>query len=186
MGGLDARQMLHDHPELAKHVRSLTCIATPHQGSPVATGLNALNLLSPVRRFLDRISPDNPLARLRRFVESLGAVEDLSEAGARKIDALCVDIVPAIRYAEVVGIGRGPNGGGTATFFKPLARICGGVNDGIVPRASAIRPGRAPLEEVHGDHADLVGHDADDFPQFRPRAFDHLPLYDRILAAATA
>jgi triacylglycerol lipase len=183
MGGLDARLMLHTFPELAKHVRSLTCIATPHRGSPVATGLNTLNVLSPFRRLVGLLSPQNPLSRLNRFIETFDAVDDLSVAGATKIDALCPDI-DGIRYAEVVGLGRKEED--TAKFFQPLAKLVGGVNDGVVPRASALRPGRKPLEEVQADHADLVGHDVDDFPQFAGRKFDHLPLYDRILAAATA
>jgi len=35
-------------------------------------------------------------------------------------------------------------------------------------------------KELRADHADLVGHDVDDAPHFRPRAYDHLPLYTRI------
>jgi len=183
MGGLDARLMLHKYAELAKHVRSLTCVATPHRGSPVATFLNKPT--SPLRRLLDWFSPGNPDSLLRRVIKEFDAVRDLSEEGARKIDAMCPDI-DGIRYAEVVGIGRGPNGGDTAAFFKLMPGMSGGVNDGLVPRDSAARPGRKPLEEAHADHADLVGHDVDDFPQLRARKFDHLPLYDRILAAATA
>lgn len=183
MGGLDARLMLHQHPELAAHVRSLTCIATPHRGSPVATGLNALNVLSPLRKLLDRLSPNSPLSRLHRFVSTFDAVEDLSAQGAAKIDAMCPDI-DGIHYAEVVGIGR--KAGEKAVFFTPLSAIVGGVNDGVVARESATRPGRKPLEVAEADHADLVGHDVDDFPQLRPRKFEHLPMYDRILADATA
>jgi triacylglycerol lipase len=190
MGGLDARQMLRNDPELAKHVRSLTCVATPHHGSPIATHLNKFNLLSPIGDFLDDLDPDNPLRKLHSFVGALNAVEDLSEDGAKKIDANCPDYTDkdhSIRYREVVGIGRGEHGGGTAKFFKWLSKVVGGVNDGVVAHDSALPPGRTLLEEVHADHADLVGHDADDIPDFRPRGYEaYMSLYERIVAAAIA
>lgn len=157
MGGLDARQMLTDHAELAQCVRSLTCVATPHLGSPVATLVN----------FIDPFHD---------------AATDLSEAGARAINAKCPDR-EGIRYREVVGIGRlGKKP--TANFFVPLRKIAGKESDGVVPVASALA-GRHLLEEVHADHADIVGHDVDDIPELRPRKFEHLPLYERIVRDAT-
>ena len=188
MGGLDARQMLRDNPKLAEHVRSLTCIATPHHGSPIATLLNTVNLLPPFDDFLDDLDPSHLIHRLHGLVDALNGVKDLSEEGARKIDANCPDYDDKdhrIRYREVVGIGRGEHGGGTARFFNWLSKLVGGVNDGVVPAASALPPGRTLLEKVHADHADEVGHDADDFPDFSPQ-FDHLPLYERIVTAAIA
>lgn len=168
MGGLDTRQMLTDHPDLAQHVRSVTCIATPHHGSPIATLLNAAN---PLRLFGD-------------FGANFNAVEDLSEKGARAIDASCPD-QPHIRYREVVGIGR-EGEQRTAKFFELIsAPMKDEENDGAVPASSALA-GRHLLERVHADHADLVGHDVDDAPHFRPLAYDHLPLYERIVRDAIA
>ena len=163
MGGLDTRQMLTDHPDLAQHVRSVTCIATPHHGSPNATLLNAANPL--------------------RF-EDFNAARDLSEKGARAIDASCPD-QPHIRYREVVGIGR-EGEQRTAKFFELISMVIKEKeNDGAVPASSALA-GRTLLERVHADHADLVGHDVDDAPHVRPLAYDHLPLYERIVRAAIA
>ncbi len=158
MGGLDARQMLTDAPEFAKHVRSLTCIATPHHGSPVASRLN---------RFL-----------------AVDAVLDLSESGARRIDARCPDYAH-IRYREIAGMGRAQ--GAKTSKALGLASLAGmnGEHDGVVSFESAVPQGRTLLERAAGDHVDLVGHDLDDFPLFRPRAFDHLPMYERIVLDAT-
>lgn len=168
MGGLDTRQMLKDDAGLANHVRSLTCIATPHRGSPVATLLNAAN----------------PLRFFGSFAEDVNAVDDLSEKGASAIDESCPDH-PTIRYREVVGIGRlGEQR--TAKFFEVTSLAIDEDNDGVVPMSSALPPGRTLLEVAHADHADLVGHDVDDAPRFRARAFNHLPLYERIVRAAIA
>lgn len=168
MGGLDTRQMLTDDPALARHVNSVTCIGTPHHGSPVATLLDAAN----------------PLRLFRHAAAGLNAMHDLSEEGAKAIDARCGDH-PHIRYREVVGIGRrkAPH---TSLVLRVTAKLIAGENDGIVSAASALPPGRTLLERAHADHADLVGHDADDVPDFRPLKFDHLPLYERIVRDATA
>ncbi|SRR5581483_2668944 len=159
MGGLDARQMLTDDPALAKHVRSLTCIATPHHGSPVASMMSR--------------------------ILAVDAVHDLSEEGARRIDARCADY-PHIHYREIAGVGRAhPSKTSKALALAARAGMSG-EHDGVVSFASAVPPGRTLLERAEGDHVDLIGHDLDDFPLFRPRAFDHLPLYERIVADAMA
>lgn len=166
MGGLDTRQMLTDDPALARHVQSVTCVGTPHHGSPVATLLNAAN----------------PLRLLGDFGEDLNAVNDLSEKGAKAIDARCPDH-PHIRYREVVGIGRKEKPH-TAKVFALTSKFIGGQNDGVVPSTSALPEGRTLLETAYADHADLVGHDADDVPEFRALKFEHLPMYERIVRAA--
>jgi len=166
MGGLDTRQLLTDDPALARHVKSVTCVGTPHHGSPVATLLNAAN---PLRLFGD-------------LAEDLNALNDLSETGAKAIDARCPD-QPHIRYREVVGLGRKEKPH-TAKVFALTSKFIGGQNDGVVPTTSALPEGRTLLEAVHADHADLVGHDADDVPEFRALKFEHLPLYERIVRAA--
>ena len=158
MGGLDARQMLTDDAGLAKSVHSLCCIATPHLGSRVAT-------------LLDFVDP---------FPDS---VHDLSEEGASAINAKCKDR-KGIRYREVVGIGR-KGKKPVANFFRPLRKIVGDDSDGVVTIDSALA-GRTLLEKANADHADLVGHDVDDIPELRPRKFDHLPMYERIVRDATA
>lgn len=167
MGGLDARQMLTDDAELAKSVKSLCCIATPHLGSRVATLLDAAN----------------PLPLFGNFFADVDAVRDLSEEGASAINARCPDR-EGIRYREVAGIGRAGEKP-VANFFRPLRKIVGDDSDGVVTVESAIA-GRHLLEKAHGDHADLVGHDVDDIPELRPRKFDHLPMYERIVRDATS
>lgn len=54
MGGLDARHMLVDFDDMAKRVASLTTIATPHNGSPLADelfgarGMKIVDALKPI------------------------------------------------------------------------------------------------------------------------------------------
>jgi triacylglycerol lipase len=165
MGGLDSRQMLTDDAELAKSVKSLCCVATPHLGSRVATLLDVAN----------------PLPLFGNFFANVDAVHDLSEEGAREINATCPDR-DGIHYRQVAGIGR-EGEKPVASFFRPLRKIVGDDSDDVVTVESATA-GRHLLEKVHADHADLVGHDVDDLPELRPRKFEHLAMYERIVRDA--
>jgi triacylglycerol lipase len=157
MGGLDVRYMLQHHPELVSRTKAVLCLATPHRGSPVAT---SLDLLNPLLHF---------------------AVDDLAALGAQTIDGQCPDI-KGICYGDVAAIGR-LGDEPTSEFFEGMRQLIHEPNDGVVPLSSATH-GRNVLEKVHCDHADLLGHDLDDLPDLRPRRFEHLALYDRIVQAA--
>jgi triacylglycerol lipase len=178
MGGLDSRFLLAHHLlDPSRRVTTLTCIGTPHFGSPVASLLNAFNPF--------QILSVLPIPGSGHFDEvraELNAVTDLSEAGARAIDSSCPDLTDGTQYFEVAGIGR-PSGKHTSAFFGipfSLLALAGVQNDGVVPFESATR-GRTPLEIWSGDHADLVGHDLDQPLLFGSGAFNHLAAYESVI-----
>lgn len=169
MGGLDARFLVAKNLRgLKASIASLTTIATPHNGSPVASLLdrgNSLEIVPPLFGLHGRILDD-----LRA---NLNAVHDLSEPVARAFNEACPDD-PAVRYFEVAGIGR-KGAFHTSAFFLPtfvyvIARA--GRNDGVVPFESATR-GREPIAQWPGDHADLIGQNLDGGGP----VFDHLEAY---------
>jgi triacylglycerol lipase len=176
MGGLDSRYMLAHHLLATRQVVTLTCIATPHLGSPVASLLDAFN---PNQFF--SLFPVPAALHVEAIRAEINAVHDLSEAGARAIDARCPD-QDGITYAEVAGVGRS-TGMHTSAFFSlsfALLALAGGLNDGMVPFDSATR-GRTPLEIWEGDHADVVGHDLDRPPSFESGVFQHLSRYESVV-----
>ena len=160
-------------------VATLTCIGTPHLGSPVASLVNVFNpfhLLS--------VTPIRGIEHFEDVRAELNAVDDLAVDGARAINETCRDLTDGTRYFEIAGIGR-PNGTSSAFFAIPfsLLTLAGVQNDGVVPFESATR-GRTPLEIWAGDHADLVGHDLDRPPLFQSASFDHLPRYESVVRKA--
>jgi triacylglycerol lipase len=173
MGGLDSRFLVSkDVRGFRRRVKTVACIGTPHLGSPVATVLDAVN-------------PIDALSRLGSWLDELrsktNAVHDLSETGARMLNAQCPD-VEGVRYLEVVGRGR-PGPASTSRFLAPMSALVRKLavpNDGLVPEHSANR-GRTPFAVWAGDHADLIGHDLDDVPLLRARKLDHLRAYEDLV-----
>jgi triacylglycerol lipase len=169
MGGLDARFLVAKNlRDLRARIASLTTIATPHLGSPVASVLdrgNALEVLPPLFGLHGRILDD--------LKDNLNAVHDLSEPAARAFNKDCPDD-PGVRYFEVAGIGR-KGAFHTSAFFLPTFLFViakAGRNDGVVPFESATR-GREPVAQWPGDHADLIGLNLDGGGP----VFDHLAAY---------
>jgi len=157
MGGLDARYLVaKDVGGLRARVRSVVSIGTPHRGSPVASLLDLGGLVPTL--------PDlGPVSReiLHELCANVGAMHDLSEAGAAALDAACPDAA-SVRYLEVVGSGRAGDSP-TAVVLRLTYRfveLVAGANDGVVPTTSASR-GRTPFAVWPADHEDLVGHDLD-------------------------
>ena len=142
LGGLDARYAL-THLGLARRVRSLVTVGTPHRGTPLAD-----------------LAVKGPLAWPRRIVRALGmpltALEWLSTESLAKFNAQVLD-VPGVRYACVVGGMHRPDS------FVPLAlvpahaylRKVAGPNDGLVPIASQYWG--ETLAEIEADHFAQVG-----------------------------
>jgi triacylglycerol lipase len=142
LGGLDARYAL-THLGLAKRVRSLVTVGTPHHGTPIAD-----------------LALTRPLDWARRLVRALGvpleALEWLGSDALAAFNAQVLD-VPGVRYACVVGGMRRNDS------FVPLAlapahaylRRVAGPNDGLVPIASQYWG--ETLAEIEADHFAQIG-----------------------------
>ena len=162
LGGLDARYALA-HLGLAKRVRSLVTVGTPHRGSPIAD-----------------LVLQGPIGWAHKLLRSMGlpieAVEWLStEAGARFNRE--VPDVPGVRYACVVG------GMHRASSIVPLPlraahaylQRTSGTNDGIVPVSSQYCG--EVLAEIEADHFAQIG-----WRVSVRGTFDALGLYAFIIA----
>ena len=178
MGGLDARfaiSRLH-----LPRIATLVTVGTPHNGSPVADAI---------------VEGTGPLAgqidlRLNTLLDGMvGALPDLTTAKATKFNLLTPDL-QTVRYIEVAGDAGGANANPEASrellLFDIAAQIGGitrEINDGVVTRSSALRPGRTHLTDWSVDHAGEVGwYTIFGNPNpLVPRA-DHLARYDAIVA----
>lgn len=142
LGGLDARYAL-THLGLARRVRSLVTVGTPHRGTPLAD-----------------LAFKGPLHWARRIVRAIGvpldALEWLGTAALAEFNAQVLD-VPGVRYACVVGGMR------RADSAIPLALIpahaylrrVAGPNDGLVPISSQYWG--ETLAEIEADHFAQIG-----------------------------
>jgi len=148
MGGLDARYALAHYPELAKFVRTLVTIGTPHRGSPVADAI------------ADRTDPlfaHIPEFLIQQLENNAGALDDLTTRICIPFDETTLD-VDGVRYMEVAG--DASKGGHELFFFTLAAKIGslkGEVNDGVVTRSSALRDGHEHLDDWPVDHAGEIG-----------------------------
>lgn len=177
MGGLDARHAITHVADVAERVATLVTIGTPHRGSPVADAIasRAGPLLEHIPRFI--------VDQLQR---NAGALDDLTTAGGTRFDDATPD-VQGVRYIEVAG--DASRGGPELLLFRlsaAIGELTGEVNDGVVTRASALRPGNEHLDDWPADHAGEVGWSlADPVPldlglPFVP-APPHLARYDAIV-----
>ena len=141
LGGLDARYALA-HLGLAKRVRSLVTVGTPHRGSPIADLLHK-----------------GPLDWMRRLSSTLGmpveALEWLSTEPLAQFNRDTPD-VPGVRYGCVVGGIRG----GTSipvTLIPAHAYLqkVAGPNDGVVPVSSQFWG--QTFAEIDADHFAQIG-----------------------------
>lgn len=142
LGGLDARYAL-TRLGLARRVRSLVTVGTPHRGTPLAD-----------------LALRGPLDWARRMITAIGmpleALEWLGTEALASFNAEIVD-VPGVRYACVVG---GMHDGAS---HVPLAlvpahaylRRVAGPNDGLVPIASQYWG--ETLAEIEADHFAQIG-----------------------------
>ena len=178
MGGLDARRLVTEKAlGLYKRVRSIVTIGTPHLGSPIATTVNAFNLL---RMNIGWTAGASLLDMLR---QNFNAIHDLSGAAAKIFNDACADL-DHVYYLEIVGVGRA-GGTPTALLLKPTyQRVLAleGPNDGVVSAVSAQRKGRTHWV-WQADHVDMIGHDLNGpLPSTRP-AFPFLSKYEEIVKA---
>lgn len=142
LGGLDARYALA-HLGLARRVRALVTIGTPHRGSPIAD-----------------LVLKGPIGWAHRVMRGIGlpteAVEWLGTAALERFNADVRD-VPGVRYACVVG-GLHDKRSVVPLPLVPahayLRRVAG-VNDGLVPVSSQYWG--ETLAEIEADHFAQVG-----------------------------
>jgi len=140
LGGLDARYALA-HLGLAKRVRALVTVGTPHRGTPLA-----------------ELANDGPLAIARRavatFVGPLAALDWLTPAALAAFNHDVPD-AQGVRYACVVGgIRDTPVPLAIAPVHAYLRRVAG-ANDGIVPVSSQYWG--ETLAEIEADHFAQIG-----------------------------
>jgi len=162
LGGLDARYALA-HLGLARRVRSLVTVGTPHRGTPLAD-----------------LALKGPLDWMRRMVTAVGipleALEWLGTESLAEFNAHVLD-VPGVRYTCVVG------GMHRADSVVPLAlvpahaylRRVAGPNDGLVPVSSQYWG--ETLAEIEADHFAQIG-----WRVARRSTFDAAALYAFVIA----
>lgn len=161
MGGLDGRYLIH-HLDPQRRIRSLTTIATPHRGSPLAQWtLDNRGLLS---AFLRRITTPGLL--------------DLTPAACARFNAEIIDR-PDVVYRSYAGhrpINEMP------LILRPWTRAMqesDGDNDSQVPVASAV------WGEFRGtlraDHLELPGWNFGLPDKRKARPFDHIGFYRRLV-----
>lgn len=183
MGGLDARWCVSpgNAENIGQRVASLSTIATPHRGSPVADLLVARPLASG-----RSLGPQHRYNALVPYLESVLGIVDLTSEGLRRFNARCPDH-PQVRYFAYAGRGR-QGSRPTCRLLRPcywlVARREGPENDGLVSVASA-RWGEFPEPPWPADHADEIGHDLDHGRTAKP-AFDYLARYRAIVERLAA
>ena len=162
LGGLDARYALA-HLGLARRVRSLVTIGTPHRGTPIAD-----------------LATRGPLHWARKLLGAVGlpmeAVEWLSTESLARFNREVPD-VPGVRYACVVGglRARRPRMPLPLVPVHAYLRRIAGANDGLVPMSSQYWG--ETLAEIEADHWAQVGW------QIAMRSsFDALGLYAFIVS----
>jgi triacylglycerol lipase len=195
MGGLDSRVVIAGNLEglsTPGRIKSLTTIATPHLGSPVADLLLNGNVPDKWRAAAVVIAN---LIRLSGVEK--GALVDLTADGAAKIPDPR-QTHPHIRYRSYCTVGRpavsGLLGLGSVLGFPPkktsaalfptheyIKSVTGEENDGLVPLSSA-QYGDIQRPFWECDHADAVGYNLDLPLILPPPAFDHLAAYAAIIS----
>jgi triacylglycerol lipase len=165
LGGLDARYAL-SRLGLARRVRSLVTVGTPHRGTPLADLASGRGL--------------GPLDWARRFARVLGLpFAALDWLGPAALDAFNRDVpdAPGVRYACVVG-GIRERTTPVALALMPahayLRRVAG-ANDGLVPINSQYWG--ETLAEIEADHFAQIG-----WRISMRHSFDALGMYAFVVA----
>lgn len=178
MGGLDCRRMIARHPEIARRVRRLITVATPHYGSPVADALVQPGAL----RALDFLNPLNLLSGI--FAHDAGALRDLTTRDGMQDDD---DKVHGIEYV-CIGCDAGSP---PASFLFSATALVGGFqeeNDGVVSLKSSSRTNDP--DDLHErwsvDHGGAVGWPSGGADELKSAAEsppkDHIDRYAKLLS----
>jgi triacylglycerol lipase len=184
MAGLDARYLLtHNLQGLGDpgRVVSLSTIATPHHGSPIA------DLLVGPRPELEdprRFAYDVINRALSHLSVPFGALGDLTSGFAEQFNQVSPQL-DHIRYFPYAGSGSG------SFILLPLHTYIESrgkteeekANDGLVSVASATWPGDLVEPPWPTDHLGEVGHTLN---LGEPLNFDYLAAFDRVIQRAVA
>jgi triacylglycerol lipase len=180
MGGLDARFLLsHNLHNLTGRVATLSTIATPHRGSPVADLLAGSTPIGPQRLVYDIIK-----AALARLGCPTGALAALTTGSAMTFNQQCLD-AKQVTYLAYAGCGP------RSFTFRPSGALIEHAastaderqNDGLVSVASAQWPHNDLAEPPWpADHLAEVGYDLDR-PGSKPK-FDYLAAIARVVERA--
>jgi triacylglycerol lipase len=173
MGGLDARHAITKRTDLVERVATLVTIGTPHRGSPVADAVAKKS--GPL---LDKI----PHLLRQKLESNIAALRDLTTEVCTAFDASTPDAA-SVRYINVAG---DASKGSELILFHLAAAIgnlTGEINDGVVTKNSALRPGNQHMDDWPVDHAGEIGWStALLVPFHRQRAIkEHLARYDAIV-----
>jgi triacylglycerol lipase len=172
MGGLDARCLLAQNVNgLTPRIASLSTIATPHRGSPIADLVKAGLADGLLKEAIDSL-----------LGEKRDALDDLTTEAAKTFNADNAD-VPGKKYFSYAGNNH------TSIFLRLTHDYIANnantpdekINDGVVSLASA----KWPTELVEGpwdaDHFALVGHKLGVLSPF-----DHIDAYRRVVKNAAS
>jgi triacylglycerol lipase len=185
MGGLDARYLLsHNLLGLANpgRVTSLSTVATPHYGTPVA---DLLLGAKPQSKNPRRFAYEVVSRTLSLLSIHLGALGDLTSGFAEQFNQENPRL-DHIAYFAYAGSGNGsflllP----THTYIESQgSTVEERTNDGLVSVASAKWPGELAESPWATDHLGEVGHSLNIFNQ--KLKFDHLAAFDRVVRNAVA
>jgi triacylglycerol lipase len=194
MGGLDSRVLIAKNLNgLAEpgRIKSLTTIATPHAGSPVAD-----LLAGPRPGDARRVLYDSLRDAIGRAGIDTGALANLTTEEAAKIPNAML-ARPHIRYRSYATVGRSggslvlPTCLALVPFYQYIRLVSAQQgrpdepNDGLVPFGSA-QYGEFQKEDFWPcDHADAVGYNLDPVV-FGGFSFDHVARYDAIVTQLEA
>jgi triacylglycerol lipase len=187
LGGLDSRYILspaNPNP-LRVPVRSLTTVATPHRGTPVADAIENPAALLPFPH-LPFVSVPNLLEpALNTLGISLNGLRDLTTRACQVFSEKYTDNL-SVSYFSSAGSGR-PGFPQTCAafllFHQYISAATGQPSDGMVPVPSA-QWGTFDSSTWPGDHGEMIGYNLDNL--LVPPAFDHVAKYDQIVARAAA
>ena len=182
MGGLDARFLLtHNLRGLVARIATLSTIATPHRGSPVADLLAGPTPLGPQRLVYDIIK--DAMARMGYTIAGLAS---LTTGAAMTFNQQCPD-ASQVTYFSYAGCGPRSYALRAGGWLIERAASTGDErqNDGLVSVASAQWPGMRLAEPAWpADHLAEVGYDLD-HPGAKP-GFDYLGAIRRVVGRALA
>lgn len=185
MGGLDSRYLLAKNLNgLAGRVASLSTIATPHWGSPIAdllTGQAAPPFLSALAAKVKALL----FHEFPALETHAGALSDLTTISAKQFNH-DFPPTPGVSYYPYSGNGQG------SIILIPahlFIRLRGHTseeqnNDGVVSVASASWPGALVETAWKTDHFGEIGYDLD-APGFKT-SFAYLDEFDKVVARAAA
>jgi triacylglycerol lipase len=187
LGGLDSRYILSPaNPRpLQVPIRSLTTVATPHRGSPVADVMDDPAKLLPFPHLPFGPAPNLLEPALNALGISLNGMRDLTTSTCQAFSEKYVDS-PKVTYFSCAGSGRPAFPETSAAFLlfhHYISAATGQPSDGMVPVPSA-QWGSFDASTWPGDHGEMIGYNLDNL--LSTPAYDYVAKYDQIVARVAA